>query len=76
VTVYRVHKVKRDNKQDATNSVISFNIILPAVLYGCRTWSLTLREKQRLRVFENWTLGKLSGPKREELTWDVIRLHT
>jgi hypothetical protein len=41
-------------------------IILPVVLYGCETWSLTLREEQRLRVFENRALGKKFGPKREE----------
>jgi hypothetical protein len=41
-------------------------IILPVVLYGCETWSLTLREEHRLRVFENRVLRKIFGPKREE----------
>jgi hypothetical protein len=41
-------------------------VILPVVLYGCETWSLTLREKQRLRVFENIVLRRIFGPKREE----------
>jgi hypothetical protein len=41
-------------------------IILPMVLYGCETWSLTLREEHRLRVFENRVLRKLFGPKRVE----------
>jgi hypothetical protein len=41
-------------------------VILPLVLYGCRTWSLTLREEQRLRVFENGVLRRIFGPKREE----------
>jgi hypothetical protein len=41
-------------------------VILPVVLYGCETWSLTLREEHRLRVFENRVLRKISGPKREE----------
>jgi hypothetical protein len=41
-------------------------VILPVVLYGCETWSLTLREEHRLRVFENRMLGRMSGPKREE----------
>jgi hypothetical protein len=36
------------------------------VLYGCKTWSLTLRKEHRLRVFENKVLRKISGPKREE----------
>jgi hypothetical protein len=41
-------------------------VILPVVLYGCKTWSLTLREEHRLRVFENRVLKRLFGPKREE----------
>jgi hypothetical protein len=43
-------------------------IILPVVLYGCETWSLTLREENRLRVFENRFLGRIFGPKRDEVT--------
>ena len=39
-------------------------IILPVVLYGCETWSLTLREERRLRVFENRVLRRVFGPKR------------
>jgi hypothetical protein len=39
-------------------------IILPVVLYECETWSLTLREEHRLRVFENKVLGRIFGPKR------------
>jgi hypothetical protein len=42
--------------------------ILPVVLYGCETWSLTLREEQRLRVFENMVLRRILGPKRDEVT--------
>jgi hypothetical protein len=41
-------------------------VILPVVLYGCETWSLTLREEHRLRVFEESVLRKIYGPKREE----------
>jgi hypothetical protein len=41
-------------------------VILPVVLYGCETWSLTLREEHRLRVFENRELRMIFGPKREE----------
>jgi len=41
-------------------------IILPVVLYGSETWSLTLREERRLRVFENGVLRKIFGPKRDE----------
>ena len=39
-------------------------IILPVVLFGCETWSLTLREEHRLRVFENRVLRRISGPMR------------
>jgi hypothetical protein len=41
-------------------------VILPVVLYGCETWSLTLGEEHRLRVFEKRVLRKIFGPKREE----------
>ena len=43
-------------------------IILPVVLYGCETWSLTLREERRLRMFENRVLSRVFGPKRDEVT--------
>jgi hypothetical protein len=41
-------------------------VILPVVLYGCETWSLTLREEHRLRLFGNRVLRRIFGPKREE----------
>ena len=50
-------------------------IILPVVLYGCETWSLTLREERRLRVFENRVLRKVFGPKRDEVTGEWRKLH-
>ena len=43
-------------------------IIFPVVLYGCETWSLTLREERRLRVFKNRVLKRVFGPKRDEVT--------
>jgi hypothetical protein len=43
-------------------------VVLSVVLYGCETWSLTLREEQRLRVFENRVLRRIFGPKRDEAT--------
>jgi hypothetical protein len=43
-------------------------IILPVVLYGCETWSLTLREKHRLRVFENRVLRRRFVQKKDEVT--------
>ena len=51
------------------------NLILHVVLYGCDTWSLTLREKRRLREFDNRALGRIFGPKRDEMTGDSRRLH-
>jgi hypothetical protein len=53
----------------------SASIILPVVLYGCETWSVTLREEQRLRVFENRVLRRIFGPKRDEATGEWRRLH-
>jgi hypothetical protein len=45
------------------------------VLYGCETWSLTLREEHRLRVFENRVLRRIFGPKRDEVTGEWRKLH-
>jgi len=42
-------------------------IILPVVLYGCETWSFTLREECRLKVLENRVLRRIFGPKWEEV---------
>jgi hypothetical protein len=50
-------------------------IILPVVLYGCETWSLTLREDHRLRVFENRVLRRIFGRKRVEVTGEWRKLH-
>ena len=49
-------------------------IILPVVLYGCETWSLTLREERKLRVFENMVLRRIFGPRRDEVTGEWRRL--
>jgi len=54
---------------------VSRIIILPVVLYGCKTWSLTLREKRRLRVFENSVLKRIFGPRRDEVTRELRKLH-
>jgi hypothetical protein len=51
------------------------NIILPVVLYGCETWSLTLKEERRLGVFENRVLRRIFGPKRDEITGEWRKLH-
>jgi len=49
--------------------------ILPVVLHGCETWSFTLTEEHRLRVFENRVVRRIFGPKREEVAEGWGRLH-
>jgi hypothetical protein len=49
--------------------------VLPLVLYGCETWSHTVREEDRLRVFENRVPKRIFGPKREEVAGAYRRLH-
>jgi len=44
-------------------------------VYGCETWSLTLREERRLRVSENSALRRIFGPKREEVRRELRKLH-
>jgi len=51
------------------------NIILSVILYGCETWSLTLRKERRLRVFENWVLRRIFGPKGDELLGVWRKVH-
>jgi hypothetical protein len=53
-----------------TRTEIYRTMILPVVLYGCETWSLTLREEHRLRVFERRALKEIFAPNRDELTVD------
>jgi PAS domain-containing protein len=49
--------------------------ILPLVLYGCETWTLTLREEHGLRVYENRVLRRIFGLKRDEVTGGRRKLH-
>jgi len=51
------------------------NVTLPVDLFGCETWSLTLREERRLRMFENRVLRRIFGPKRDEVTGEWRKLH-
>jgi hypothetical protein len=51
-------------------------IILPVVLYGCETWSLTLRKGYRLRVFENRVVRRIFGPESDEVTGKWRKLHS
>jgi hypothetical protein len=53
-----------------TKIKIHRTIILPVILYGCETWSITLREEHMLRVFENRVLRGIFGPKRGEVIGD------
>jgi len=50
-------------------------VILPVVLYGCETWSLTLRQERKLRVSGNMVLRRIFGPRRDEITGEWRRLH-
>ena len=61
--------VQKFKNQDIQN----YNSAL--VLYGCETWSLTLREEHRLRVFENRVFRRVFGPKRDEVTGEWRKLH-
>jgi len=51
------------------------SIVLPVVLYGCETWSLTLGEERKLRVFENMVLRRIFEPRRDEVTGEWRRLY-
>ena len=48
--------------------------MLPVVLFGCETWSLTLREERRLGVFENMVLRRIFGPRRAGIKgeWSLL----
>jgi len=50
-------------------------IILPVVMYGCETWSLTLKEERRLRMFQNLALRRVFDPKRDEVTGEWRKPH-
>ena len=57
-----------------TFGCLSF-VIVVCCQVGCETWSLTLREERRLRVFENRVLRRVFGPKRVEVTGEWRKLH-
>jgi hypothetical protein len=66
-----VHKHKKDEVQ-LQNSLY---LLYKAVLYGCETWSFTLREELRLRVSENSVLRRIFGPKRDDVTGEWRKRH-
>jgi hypothetical protein len=61
-------KITEHVMQHSHEDIQHFKEIFPLVLYGCETWSLTLWEEHRLRVFENRVLRRIFGPKRDEVT--------
>jgi hypothetical protein len=68
VSVLEVRRQKREFK-------ILINIILPVVLYGCETWSLTMRGERRLKVFKKRMLKRTYGTKRDEVAGEWRGLH-
>ena len=66
------HLLSKKLKVNAYKTIID---LLPVVLYGSETWSLTLREEHRLRVFENKVLRKIFAAKRDEITGEWRKLH-
>ncbi|KAJ4440696.1 hypothetical protein ANN_08844 [Periplaneta americana] len=73
---YSVEKLLSSNLLSKSLKVrIYKTVILPVVLYGYETWTLTLREEQRLRVLENKVLRKIFGAKRDEVTGEWRKLH-
>jgi hypothetical protein len=65
----------KDHRLLGSSSGPHKTIILPVVLYGCGTWSLSLREGNRLRVFENRVLRRIFGPNRDEVIGGWRNLH-
>ena len=57
------------------NIIIYINLILSIVLYGCESWSVTLQEESRLKVFKNRVLRRIFGHKRDEVSRKWRRLH-
>jgi len=57
------------------NFKIRRTLILLVVLYGCETWSFTLREERKLKLYENMALRRIFGPRRDEETGKCLRLH-
>jgi len=73
------HSVQNFLPSRLLSKILKFTIyrtvILPVVLYGCETWSLTVREKRKPRVFENRMLRKIFGPRSDEVPGEWRRFH-
>jgi hypothetical protein len=72
---HSVHNLVSSSLLSKNLKINIYKIIILVVLYGCETWSLTLREECRLRVFENRMLRRIFGPKRDEVTGEWRKLH-
>ncbi|KAJ4439816.1 hypothetical protein ANN_07944 [Periplaneta americana] len=72
---YSVEKLLSSSLLSKNVEVRIYKTVILLVLYGCETWTLTLREEQRLRVFENKVLRKIFGAKRDEVTGELRKLH-
>ena len=72
---YALLKSKPTWRQTCPVGITFSKLILSVVLYGCETWSLTLREERKLRVFENMVLRRIFGPRRDEVTEEWRKLH-
>ena len=81
--IFEINRYKGERKLNVVRYIyyigtlfaICRTIILPFVSYGCETWSLTLREERRPRVFENGVLRRIFGSKREEVKREWRKLH-
>jgi len=69
------HSVQNILSSRLLSKNLKIKIYRNVILYGCETWSLTLREERKLRVFENSVLSKIFGPRRDEVTGEWRRLH-
>ena len=70
-TAYQISRFIHTILTDTLREVLSFR----AVLYGCETWLLTMREKRRLRVFEDSVLRRIFGVKRDGVKGEWRKLH-
>ena len=74
--IFCLHKICNEMTQWIINKTITIKtVILPVIIYGCETWTLTLREEKRLQVFENKVLRKIFWPKRDDERGEWRRLH-
>jgi hypothetical protein len=74
ITLHQLNQVQSSTFFLILCSLLNYKtIILLVVLYGCETWSLTLREEHRLRVFENRVLRRIFGLKRDEVYRRLVK---